>query len=29
MVNSVEWVEVRDVLGRTGWMMSRFLTIKP
>jgi SH3-like domain-containing protein len=23
-----EWVEVRDVLGRTGWMLSRFLEIK-
>ena len=24
-----EWVEVRDLLGRTGWMMLRFLTTLP
>lgn len=28
-VNNVEWIEVRDVLDRTGWIMARFLVIPP
>jgi uncharacterized hydrophobic protein (TIGR00271 family) len=28
-IDGDEWVEVRDVLGRTGWMMLRFLTTLP
>lgn len=28
-INEVEWIEIRDVLGRTGWILSQFLIIKP
>lgn len=28
-VNLIEWVEVRDIFGRTGWMPTRYLTIRP
>jgi uncharacterized hydrophobic protein (TIGR00271 family) len=28
-VAGLEWLEVRDVLGRTGWMQARLLVIKP
>lgn len=24
-----EWIEIRDLLGRTGWVLDRFLIIKP
>jgi hypothetical protein len=25
----MEWLAVRDVLGRAGWVVARFLVIKP
>jgi len=28
-VNTVEWIEIRDLLGRTGWIQSRYLIIRP
>jgi hypothetical protein len=28
-VNGQEWIEVRDVLNRTGWVQSYFLSIRP
>lgn len=28
-VNGEEWVEVRDLLGRTGWVMAQFLQVQP
>jgi uncharacterized hydrophobic protein (TIGR00271 family) len=28
-VNGAEWIEVRDVVGRTGWVLGRFLSIRP
>jgi hypothetical protein len=28
-VGGDEWIEVRDLLGRTGWVMLRFLAIVP
>lgn len=29
IVNKVKWFEVRDLLGRTGWIRAEFLIIKP
>lgn len=28
-VDNAEWIEVRDILGRTGWVLGRFLAIRP
>jgi uncharacterized hydrophobic protein (TIGR00271 family) len=28
-VNNREWIEVRDLLGRTGWVLSQFVAIRP
>jgi uncharacterized hydrophobic protein (TIGR00271 family) len=28
-VNGLEWIEVRDLFGRTGWVPAEFLVIKP
>lgn len=28
-VNQVDWIEVRDLLGRTGWVLADFLVIRP
>lgn len=29
MVQDYEWIEVQDVVGRTGWVLGRFLAIRP
>jgi uncharacterized hydrophobic protein (TIGR00271 family) len=29
IVNDKEWIEIQDMLGRTGWVLKRFLAIKP
>jgi hypothetical protein len=28
-VNRYEWIEIRDALGRSAWILSQFLIIKP
>ena len=28
-INTLEWIEIRDLLGRTGWVQSRYLIIRP
>jgi uncharacterized hydrophobic protein (TIGR00271 family) len=28
-LNGTEWIEIRDALGRTGWIPNRYLIIKP
>lgn len=28
-VNQEEWIEVRDVVGRVGWVLARYLIIRP
>jgi uncharacterized hydrophobic protein (TIGR00271 family) len=28
-VENAEWIEVRDIVGRTGWVLTRFLAIRP
>jgi hypothetical protein len=28
-VNGLDWIEVRDIFGRTGWIPADFLVIKP
>ncbi len=27
--NNLDWIEIRDSLGRTGWIVSQFLVIRP
>ncbi len=29
MVEGIEWIEIRDILGRTGWVKAFYLVIKP
>ena len=29
VINQVEWIEIRDVLGRVGWVQSRYLHVNP
>jgi SH3-like domain-containing protein len=29
MVDQNEWIEVRDLLGRDGWVLTLFLAIRP
>jgi uncharacterized membrane protein len=29
LVDSAEWIEVQDLVGRTGWVLGRFLAIRP
>lgn len=28
-IGDVEWIEIRDALGRQGWLMARYLIIRP
>jgi heat shock protein HslJ len=28
-VDGIEWIEVQDLVGRTGWVLGRFLAIRP
>ena len=28
-INNIEWVEIRDIFGREGWLPATFLVIKP
>jgi hypothetical protein len=28
-LNDLEWIEIQDLLGRTGWVLDQFLAIRP
>ena len=29
IVDDKEWIEIRDILGRTGWVLTQFIVIRP
>jgi hypothetical protein len=29
LMNGIEWIEIRDLLGRVSWVQAEFLVIRP